>query len=40
LKKKRVTVLPFARIRKREPEKLVGKPGFADRVNERCIDLT
>jgi len=36
-----VTVLPFARMRKREPEKLVGLPGFAGRVNRRCfVDLT
>jgi len=36
-----VTVLPFARMRKREPEELVGLPGFAGRVNRRgFVDLT
>jgi len=36
-----VTVLPFVRMRKREPEKLVGLPGFAGRVNRRdFVDLT
>jgi len=32
-----VTVLPFARMRKWEPEKLVGLPGFTGRVNKRCV---
>jgi len=36
-----VTVLPFARMRKREPKELVGLPGFAGRVNRRgFVDLT
>jgi len=36
-----VTVLPFARMRKRELEELVGLPGFAGRVNRRgFVDLT
>jgi len=35
-----VTVLPFARMRKRDPEELVGLPGVADRVNKRYfVDL-
>jgi len=38
--RKIVTVLPFARMQKREPEELVGLPGFAGRMNRRgFVDL-
>jgi len=40
MRKESVTVLSFARMRKREPEKLVELPGFAGRVNRRgFVDL-
>jgi len=32
-----VTVIPSALMRKREPEELIGIPGFAGRMNRRCL---